>query len=249
MVVKDSHQNEFNGTFIDWRLNLWGESINAGVQSPHPLPDEHDDDHETAPAVVSTTSVAAGSPATATGIPEMPTDHPVRPTKPKPIEATDSVVTVTATNTVSVPAATTTATVEPTHTYSDSFLPSFFPTFGLSKRTQIWIYGSIVLIVVFCVGLGAYFLIQRRKRLRNDPRDAYEFEMVGDADEDEQRGLTSRGGRSKGRAKRGGELYDAFAGESDDELYSDDDTYQDTPNDTGSGSRSGSSEGKENEKR
>ncbi|ETI26247.1 hypothetical protein G647_03024 [Cladophialophora carrionii CBS 160.54] len=251
VIVKDSNENEFNGTFIDWRLNLWGEAIDPEIQQLHPLPDEHDDDHETAPAVVSTTSVEAGRPATATQPPPRPTDHPDRPTKPKPPAATDSVVIVTATNTVSVPAATATATIEPTetHAYSDSFLPSFFPTFGVSKRTQIWIYGSIGLIVVFCVGLGAYFLVQRRKRLRNNPRDAYEFEMVADADDDEQRGLTSHKGRGKGRAKRGGELYDAFAGESDDDLYSDDEGYQDTPsNDTGSGSRSGSSEGKEREK-
>ncbi|KIW65231.1 hypothetical protein PV04_07506 [Phialophora macrospora] len=251
VIVKDSNENEHNGTFIDWRLNLWGEAIDAQIQQLHPLPDEHDDDHETAPALVSTTSVEAGRPATATEPPAKPTDHPDRPTKPKPTEATDSVVTVTATNTVSVPAATATATIDPTetHTYSDSFLPSFFPTFGVSKRTQIWIYGSIGLIVVFCIGLGAYFLVQRRKRLRNNPRDAYEFEMVADADDDEQRGLTSRKGRGKGRAKRGGELYDAFAGESEDDLYSDDEGYQDTPsNDTGSGSRSGSSEGKEREK-
>lgn len=166
-------------------------------------------------------------------------------------DAADSIVTVTATNTISVPATTATATLEPTHTYSDSFLPSFFPTFGVSKRTQIWIYGSLGLIIVFCIGLGAYFLIQRRKRLRNNPRDAYEFEMIGEADEDEQQGLTSRKGPGKGRAKRGGELYDAFAGESDDDLYSDEETYQDTPsnsNDTGTGSRDGSSEGKEREK-
>jgi len=249
VVVKDSVDNQFNGTFIDWRLALWGEAIDADAQGLHPLPDEHDDDHETAPAVVGTTSVQAGSPATATGPVETPSDHPERPTKPKPTEATDSVVIVTATRTSSVPASTATATVEPTHTYSESFLPSFFPTFGVSKRTQIWIYGSIGLIIVFCLGLGAYFLIHRRRRLRNDPRDAYEFEMVGDADEDEQRGLTALGGRRRSRAKRGGELYDAFAGESEDDLYSDEETYQDTPsNDTGSGSRPGSSEDKENEK-
>ncbi|KIW23027.1 uncharacterized protein PV07_11259 [Cladophialophora immunda] len=247
VIVKDSQQNEFNGTFIDWRLNLWGECINPQIQTLHPLPDEHDDDHETATAIVSTTSVEPGTPAT--GLPTTPTDHIDRPTKPKPSGATDSVVIVTATNTVSVPAATATVTGEPTEAYSDGFLPSFFPTFGVSKRTQIWIYGSIVLIILFCVGLGVYFLVQRRKRLRNNPRDAYEFEMVGDADEDEQQGLTTRGGRGKGRARRGGELYDAFAGESDDDLYSDEETYQDTPsNDTGTGSRSGSSEGKEREK-
>lgn len=197
---------------------------------------------------MSTTSVTPGGPAQTPSA--EPSDHIDRPTKPKPSETTgdtsDAFVTVTATNTISVPVATTTVTSEPTHTYSDSFLPSFFPTFGVSKRTQVWIYGSLALIIIFCAGLGIYFFIQRRKRLRNNPRDAYEFEMVGDGDEDEQRGLTSRGGRGKGRARRGGELYDAFAGESDeDDLYSDEDGYQDTPsNDTGTGSRSGSSEGK-----
>jgi kexin len=152
---------------------------------------------------------------------------------------------VEATTTASSTTATATASAEPTHTYSDSFLPSFFPTFGVSKRTQIWIYGSIGLIVVFCIGLGVYFLLQRRKRMRNDPRDAYEFEMVGDADDDEQQGLNSRSGSGNRRARRGGELYDAFAGESDDDLYSEEETYQDTPsNDTGTGSRAASPEGK-----
>jgi kexin len=177
------------------------------------------------------TSVDAAPPPTS--LPAKPTDHIDRPTKPKPSDdsETDTTATVTATSTISVPAATTTVVAEPTHTYSDSFLPSFFPTFGVSKRTQIWIYGSIGLIIVFCAGLGVYFVVQRRKRRRNNPRDAYEFEMVGDADDDEQVRMTS--GRSKGRARRGGELYDAFAGESDDDLYSEEDTYQDTPsNDT-----------------
>jgi kexin len=244
VVVKDAFQNEFNGTFIDWRLNLWGECIDPQAQTLHSLPDEHDDDHVTATAVVSTTSVEAGSPSTP--LPATPTDHIERPTRPKPSEASDTPASITPTNTISVPTHTTSTTSTPTHTYSDSFLPSFFPTFGVSKRTQIWIYGSIVLIAVFCSGLGVYFLLQRRKRLRNDPRDAYEFEMVGDADEDDQPGLNSRAGRGKGRARRGGELYDAFAGESDEDLYSDEETYQDTPsNDTGTGSRSGSFEGQE----
>lgn len=84
-------------------------------------------------------------------------------------------------------------------------------------------------------------MVQRKKRLRND-RDNYEFEMVNDEDLDEaKQGLTA--GRS-GRRKRGGELYDAFAGESDDDIFSDDEddqSYQDTPDhDTGSGSGSGS---------
>lgn len=98
-------------------------------------------------------------------------------------------------------------------------------------------------MVIFCACLGAYFLVQRRKRQRNS-RENYEFEMINDDDVDEaKQGLT--GGRG-GRKKRGGELYDAFAGESDEDVFSDDDElYQDTPDhDTGSGSGSGSPRGK-----
>jgi kexin len=108
-------------------------------------------------------------------------------------------------------------------------LPSFFPTFGVSKKTQIWIYGSIGLIVVFCGALGVYYYVQRKKRLRNNPRDDYEFEVLDDHDDDTGGMNGHAGGR---RAKRrGGELYDAFAGESDEELFSnaDEEPYRDTP--------------------
>jgi len=59
----------------------------------------------------------------------------------------------------------------------------------------------------------------RRKRLRNSARDDYEFELL---DEEEAEGLNSgekkgAAGKKGGRRTRGGELYDAFAGGSDDE--------------------------------
>jgi kexin len=109
-----------------------------------------------------------------------------------------------------------TETPTPTPTpASDSFLPSFFPTFGASKHTQVWIYAAISSIIVFCIGLGIYFHVQRRRRLRND-RDDYDFEMIEDEDEAKAMNGTSR--------RRGGELYNAFAGESEEEpLFSDED--------------------------
>jgi kexin len=78
------------------------------------------------------------------------------------------------------------------------------------------------LILVFIAGLCAYLFIARRKRIK-DSRDAYEFEVLdGDEDRDDAGllGGAAAGGRKK-RAKRGGELYDAFAGESDEDLLSD----------------------------
>ena len=61
--------------------------------------------------------------------------------------------------------------------------------------------------------------------------------MVGTDDDDEaRRGLTGPSGR--GRQRRGGELYDAFAGESED------DGYKDHTPDTSGGSKSDGSDEK-----
>ena len=63
--------------------------------------------------------------------------------------------------------------------------------------------------------------MQRRKRIRNNPRDDYEFERVAD---DESRFPLAGGvaGGKRSQRRRGGELYDAFAGESDEEgIFSD----------------------------
>jgi kexin len=241
IIVKDTNLNGQNGTFIDWRLNLWGEAIDASIQELHPLPDEHDDDHETAPAIIATTSISADPASHSTPPPGNPTGHIDRPTKPKPgVEPspTDGSAPIP----TSEPDTTSSSAPDATHTYSDTFLPSIFPTFGVSKKTQIWIYGSLAVIIVFCVGLGAYFLVQRRKRL-NSTRDGYEFEMVNTEDEDEaaRKGLR--------RPRRGGDLYNAFAADSDEELYSDDedDRYEDTP--SGSSGGSGNGGGGGNEKR
>lgn len=240
VVIKDTVDNENNGTFVDWRLKLWGECINAAIQTPHPLPDEHDDDHDVVHANITTTRIDPTShPATLT---DNPTDHPDRPTKPKPTSSTslsppaDITVTASTTRTVSTVTGTTTAIADATHTTSSSFLPGFFPTFGVSNKTLVWIYGSIGLIVVFCAGLGVYSFTQRRKRLRNS-RDSYEFEMLHNQDMDESK-------RDPNSRKRGGELYNAFAADSD--VFSDDELYQDTPDhDTGSAASGGSSGGKQ----
>lgn len=213
VIVKDTEVNENRGRFIDWRLSLWGECIDQSKQTLHPYPDEHDDDHETTTGSVATTSVEIEN--SPTDIPANPTDHIDRPVNVKPSPSSNSLSLDTNPTSTSI----TTSLSPPTHTPSDSFLPSFFPTFGVSKRTQIWIYGALVLIIVFCMGLGAFFLHQRRKRLRNDPRDDYEFEVLDT--EDDNRGMDGHSGKKQAR-RRAGELYDAFAGESDEDLFSSD---------------------------
>lgn len=196
--------NESNGTFVDWHLKLWGESIDASKAVLLPMPTEHDDDNHT--DIISTTTIAGTTtsitpaPQPSTALPANPTDHPDRPTKPTGSSGTS---TPTSSSTPS-------STASPS-----SWLPSFFPTLGVSPRTQIWIYGAAALIIIFCSGLGIYLFLARRKRLRNNPRDEWEFDLL---EEDEAEGLNGSGKMGKkGTKRRAGELYDAFAAGSEDE--------------------------------
>ncbi|KAJ5606277.1 Proprotein convertase P [Penicillium lagena] len=209
VIVKDTEVNDFTGVFTDWRLNLWGEAIDADKQPLLPLPTEHDDDHPYEVAHVGTTSIEPGP--VQTNPPAGPGDHIDRPMKkpppPKPTTEPSPVEDVV------TPSPATNATASPTTT-DQSKLSPYLPSFGASKMTQVWIYASLGMIIFFCIGLGIYFQISRLKRRRTNPHDDYEFEMI--EDEDELQPMT--GGS---RTRRGGELYNAFAGESDEEVFSD----------------------------
>jgi len=171
------------------------------------MPSEHDDDNHD--EIISTTTVAGATTSMApvgtatSSLMANPTDHPDRPTKPSGTEDQNASPTATST-----PAATTSAT--------SSWLPSFLPTFGVSSKTQVWIYGAAALILIFCAGIGAYLYMARRKRLRNNPRDEWEFDLL---EEDEAEGLNGTGkvGGKRGGKRRAGELYDAFAAGSDED--------------------------------
>ncbi|KAK3299937.1 peptidase S8/S53 domain-containing protein [Chaetomium fimeti] len=224
IVVRDTEDNTHSGKFIDWHLKLWGETRDASKAKVLPMPtEEDDDDHAKIP-----TSTVGAKPTPST------TDQANRPVNPKP--------TGTATGEAVAPPEPSSSSANKTSTW----LPSFLPTFGVSAATQAWIYGSLVLIVVFCAGLAVYFYLARRRRLRNNPRNDYEFELLDDDEADALAGgdrgekgvaggggggagggggmgvgARGMGGRRGGRT-RGGELYDAFAGESDEEDGDDD---------------------------
>ena len=175
-----------------------------------------DDDHDVISASPTFVSVYPGDTATS-DLPAQPTDHQHRPINAKPSD-----IEAIPTDVADVPESSEIPDEPEDGSQKDEhFLPHYFPTFGVNKRTQIWIYGAFGIIVLFCVGLGSYFFIVRRRRRRNQ-RDDYEFEALdNDADLD---GATS-GRRPRRRA---GELYDAFAGESDEEqLLSDEEDEED----------------------
>ncbi|KAI2472529.1 peptidase S8/S53 domain-containing protein [Annulohypoxylon bovei var. microspora] len=204
LIVRDTKVNDNSGNFTDWHLKLWGESIDASKVKLLPMPTEDDDaDHDvtsTATPIAATTSLPSIPDATNTVPTTLPSDHPERPSKPTKTSG-ESVATQTGTE----------AAAETTT--QSSWLPSFLPTFGVSSSTQAWIYGAIGLIVAFCAGLGAWFWFVRRKQRLNNPRDDYEFEPLNADDGGEGLGATGE----KGQKRRAGELYDAFAGGSEDE--------------------------------
>ncbi|CAD6441874.1 c7855f3b-5b43-4f0c-97d1-6a825be669d3 [Sclerotinia trifoliorum] len=218
ITVRDTFANEHNGTFTDWHLKLWGEAIDAEKAIVLPMPTEHDDDNH---ADISTTTIAGVTPtatsaptnpaAPTDALPSTPSDHPDRPVNAKPSGTEDSLASPTSTT----PAESETTT-------PSTWIPSFLPTFGVSSKTQIWIYGALGLIVTFCAGLGVYLYMARRKRLRNNPRDEWEFDLLEDDEAEALAGNTEMT-MKKGGKRRAGELYDAFAAGSDDE----DDEYKD----------------------
>ena len=214
--------NEFNGSFTDWRITLWGESIDPAIQELLPMPTEtDDDDHDVISASPTFVSITPGQPQP-TSLPANPTDHQDRPVNAKPTKSSESSASMPASASTSASATDLPDTAEQE---ADSSI-HYFPTFGVSKRTQIWIYVALGIIVFFCLALGTYFFIQRRNRRRSE-REDYEFEELLDADAN---GTTAE----KRTKRRAGELYDAFAGGSEEEdegLLSEEDSgeggYQD----------------------
>ena len=147
------------------------------------MPTESDDDNHD--QIVSTTTItgvttAITPGASQTSLPASPTDHPDRPVNAKPTGTTEE---------ESTPSSSTSSTATPS-----SWLPSIFPAFGMSSKTQIWVYGAVALIVLFCAAVGVYLFMARRKRLRNNSRDEWEFDLLED---EEAEGLT--GGKTAGR--------------------------------------------------
>ncbi|KAG5929098.1 hypothetical protein E4U42_007132 [Claviceps africana] len=202
LVIRDTKENKHQGTMVDWHLKLWGEALDASKATKLPLPTEHDDDDHNKVETISVpaaTSTLGGLPSeTDTPPVDNPADHPHRPTKPTPAPAVDDAAKPGA-----PPSATPTA---------QSSWINKFPTFASSKK--VWIIGAASLIGIFCLGIGLYMWVARRRRLRNNPRNNYEFELL---DEEEADGLKNGEKGPGGRRTRGGELYDAFAGGSEDE--------------------------------
>lgn len=216
VIVKDTRKNEHHGSFTDWHFKLWGECIDADKQELLPMPtDQDDDDHDV--YVVPTQTVSAHTtfvahPTNVHGEPAgNPTDHPNRPVKPPNTPKPTATEAPGAAEGDKQDAAEPTASASPD---DNRYLPHIFPTFGVSAKTQNWIYGTIILILLFLTGLAAWIVSVRWKKAKR--RNFAEFEMVNQDDTDESAPLAAKGrAHGKARNKKGNELYNAFAEGSD----------------------------------
>lgn len=233
LIVRDTSINSLTGYWSDFHLKLWGESIDASKAYLLPLPSDDqssDEEHDGTGAPLPKPSWGVAAPVHSTKVPPAKTgtasaggevggetEVPERPVPPK-IQPSPARFSTSLTTMPSSP----TDSPQPENAEGDgagekSTWLSWLPSFGFGSKTVAWVYGSLALIVSFCIGLGVYFYISKRKRER-EGRDGYEFEVL--RDEEEGDGLVG-GGKGKGAAagkRRAGELYDAFAEGSDDDL-------------------------------
>ncbi|KAI5821099.1 peptidase S8/S53 domain-containing protein [Pyronema omphalodes] len=88
VIVRDTRENQYNGTLVDWSLILWGEAINAEVAELHPLPGEEGQQkakpRPTTTADAATTMLPSTHPADHSEATGNPADHPNRPVNSKP---------------------------------------------------------------------------------------------------------------------------------------------------------------------
>ncbi|KAK2865354.1 hypothetical protein FQN49_003666 [Arthroderma sp. PD_2] len=72
VIVKDTNVNGHNGTFVNWRLNLWGEAIDGSHQAFHPLPGETKEyGTEDAAMTTATYTVGASTSTSSVSLPSM----------------------------------------------------------------------------------------------------------------------------------------------------------------------------------
>lgn len=229
ILVKDNAHNDRTGELEDWQLSLWGECIDEKKAVLHALPGDsmnatHPIPH---PSTSSASAITTSLPATSSTKPpsQKPTDQVDRPVVVKPSnaagQATSQAPSPSATN---VEGGDSKAGAEEGSADRPLFIPSFFPTFGVSGKTQAWIYGAFTIIILFVAGVAVYLCVQRRKRKASS--NDYEFAVL----EDEEDGAGTSGGSGSRAAgtgagrRRAKDLYDAFGASDDDgDLFSDDD--------------------------
>ncbi|KAI5847198.1 peptidase S8/S53 domain-containing protein [Morchella snyderi] len=256
VIIKDGMENDVTGTLVDWRITLWGEAIDAAKAKLLPLPgvnEAEDNDVASSPIstltpAVKTTRLPTSTPTTPAMPTENPTDHVTRPVNEKPGNEDTPTATITESPAVATNVLSEGEAVDEGINQNASYLPSFLPTFGVSAKTQVWIYGAFAVIAVFVGVVASYLFIQRKKQRASKDGMDYEFAVLNDEDELEGTGPGEHGrGAMVGGRRKARDLYDAFgASDDEEELFSDSDEkgYDNARDDYGDEEAHGVDEGR-----
>lgn len=164
LTVKHVTAGKVSSRLIDWQLLLWGESIDASKAKPFPGVDGANLD------VSTSSSVSEEHTGTKTSQPVKEETS----TKAGEPEAETSSSFVAQPTTTAVESSTPDENHKGEENNGDDdekedsgnhgFFGSLIPTFGMSKNTAAWVYGSGLIIILFIGGITGYLLWIRRKR-------------------------------------------------------------------------------------
>ncbi|KAK9476477.1 peptidase S8/S53 domain-containing protein [Lipomyces japonicus] len=228
LTVYDTAHPNIDGVFEDWKLRLWGESIDPAKAKPYPIPKDPDNK-----VPFTSTTVVTDVPVTTTEVPAVTTTtSKTRPTITSASPAS-SVIASPGEHDVDE------GKDDDEKDYDDdddddddekknSPLSRLLPTFGLQSDKVVWIYGAGLLIVGFVALLGVWYGVQRRKNGGGSGRqdEGYEFEVLRNTADLEQGGSGNGGsgdvaGGRKSRKTR--DLYNAFENIDEDDAFAIDD--------------------------
>lgn len=219
-----------SGQIYDWTLKLWGQAKDASKTELYSL-----DNDRTLPG----TPVEEGEeedPVSQTSEPSAPsvthTDVPVRPVPSRHQSSTSEDVTPSPSPVEDTPSMSSSAAETPTATDNpDAGWSKLIPTFGLSKHTALWVWGSLLIILIFIIGVVTYIFLWKRRQLRLfKPIPTYDYDVEGPAAQHRSR-------TEDGDEDLGVDDDDSYHGEYDFELEDYDNGRDRLDNNQGSQSR------------
>jgi kexin len=237
LSVKDRQKNDKNGTFVSWKMSLWGESIDPSLAVPYRLPDDDELDLPPPPAESQSSSSAVPSESKTKTIVKptahLPEDHAQSSGEAHlPIDDQLDATSVPSTSPPS-PSETNAGPVSTTSPLSSSLSGAYLGNMASLLANQAWVFIAAGVVLVFAVSLIAFFVIRRRNAQRRAGRQGYFFESLrgdefGDEEEDHpmealdsrrgartttsssKGGSSGGGGKGKSTSARTRELFDAF---------------------------------------
>lgn len=210
--VSDQENPEFNGSFIGWRMMLWGSVIDPTKAALYELPAPDLTFPPPAPSSlpVAPTATTTRQHAKPTVDPEHATAHGENTQPAFPMKSTTSMTTGIATSTSTASSAASTPAGD----------VAWFTDMSNLIASQKWFFGAVAAVVLFVIGAGVFFW---RRRIINRGRSEYTT-LPQAGDDSQMTGLmTNRSTRSTTtrRAPTTKALYDALGELSDDDADED----------------------------